>query len=422
MNKKIWFLCISYLQITQLIQAAPLGLFEPYDINIRLRKPGQNNFYVGVLGEKSYDVKGYATDACEEATIEVNPLQIYEPQQNFISLYQGVNPNNSEFIQLINSIAGGPGGGVSNYENGLFIPCGNLKAEQLAISTIYGLPRNFYIGTYLPLYSVQLDSVHWKYAGNSILFSGQEIQELVDAFEHDAKNLFGLSTKNWKRQGAGDLTLLMEWQRDFSQIRPVLKNVQPNVRFGISIPVGCKTNQNIIMPVPFGADGSISIPFGGGLTMNLATNVDVGFSGQFWYYLNNEKERRIKTFETQTSLLYPITTRAIIEYAFLQNFNLFAQAYCFGKRLSVKFCYQYWRKGDDRITPIDTLYNFEIANTAPQLLETTAHDVFFTLTYGPKQTDFKRVIPQAQLFWKASVKGMRAALASTAGFQFAIVF
>lgn len=426
MNKKLWLICISSIHISQMLQPAPLGLFEPYDINIRLRKPAQNHFYVGVLGEKSYSVKAYTNysdnDCDDEETIQVNPLQVYEPAQNFISMYQGDDYNNSAFIQQLNSIAGGPGGGASNIENGMFTPTGKFCVGQAALSTIYAAKHNFYVSGYLPIYFIKLHSVNWCYQGNNTLFSGAEIQQLSSAFQQDAKNLFGLNTCGWKKHGLGDLTFLAEWQRDFPQMRPVLKSVQPNLRIGLSIPTGCSANENVIMPVPFGADGSISIPFGGSLDINLANHVDFGFSGQFWYFWNNEKDRRIKTFPTQTSLLFPVVTRTIKQHAFIQNFNLFAQAYSFCKRLSLKFCYQYWRKGEDILCPVSPEFSSVVANTAPQLAERTEHDVFLALTYSPKATDFKRVFPQAQLFWKGSVKGYRATLASTAGAQISVIF
>lgn len=426
MKTKLWLICLSAIQAVQLIQTAPLGLFEPYDINIRLRKPGQGHFYVGVLGEKSYDVKAYttySTDDCDdEAVIKTNPLQVYEPTQNLISLYQGDDYHNSAFIQLLNSIAGGPGGGVSNAENGLFEPTGKFCVGQAALSTMYAAKHNFYVSGYLPLYFIKLHSVHWRYMGNNDLFSGAEIEQLVQAFQQDAKNLFNLNTCGWKKHGFGDATFLVEWQRDFPQMRPVLKSVQPNLRFGISIPTGCSANENSIMAVPFGADGSVSIPFGGSLDINLADHVDFGFSGQFWYFWDNQKDRRIKTFPTQTSLLFPVVTPVIKKYAFIQNFNLYAQAYSFCKRLSLKFCYQYWRKGEDSLCPVNPQFSSIVANTALQLAERTEHDVFIALTYSPKAKDFKRVFPQAQLFWKGSVKGTRAVLASTAGAQFSVIF
>ncbi len=423
MNRKLWIIAgISLASAYQHIQPAPFGLFEPYDINIRLRKPGRHHWSLGVLGEKSYNVKGYATDDAEDDTFLVNPLQIYEASQNSLAMYQTVQAENSSMVQLLNSITAGSGGGASNTGNGLFIPTGTFCVGQVAVNAIFGLSRDFFVGAYLPMYGARLHQVHWDYRGDNTLFSGQDIEQLVANFQYDMKHLFGLNIGGWKQVGLGDLTILFEWQKDFHQLRPVLKCVQPNVRIGFSLPTSAKTNTHNIMAPSFGNDGSISIPFGGGLNLNLAQHIDFGFASQFWYIFSNQNCRRIKTFDTQTSLLFPTVTEVIKQYAFIQNFDLYAQANFFNKRLALKFCYQYWRKGDDTITPISADFNHEIANSARPLAERTQHDVFLALTYSPCAQDFKRVFPQAQLFWKGAVKGTRAALASTAGAQFSLIF
>lgn len=422
MKKQFWLIFVSIITATQLTHPAPLNLFEPYDINIRLKKPAKNHFYFSALGEKSYNVKGYATDCDEEKTFLVNPLQIYEPQQNLIALYQGVDPSKSNFLKILDTIAGGPGGGVSNIQNGLFTPTGTFSAGQVAFSGMYGLGEGFFVSAHLPVYFVKLHSVCWEHSGTNTLFSGEQIQLLADAFGQDTQELFNLDTTDWKKNGIGDLTFMVEWQKDFPQRRPVLKSVQPNIRVGLSIPTSDDTCENVIMPVPFGADGSLGIPFGGGLGVNLANHAELGFSGQFWYYWSNQKERRIKTFPTQTSLLYPTAAEATKEFSFIQNFNLHGQVFSKCKRFTLKFCYQYWRKGDDVITPLGSQFNPQIANTAPQLEERTQHDVFIAFTYSPLKDDFERVIPQLQLFWKGAVKGMRAALVSSVGAQFSLIF
>ena len=410
---------------------APLDLFVPYDVNIKLKRPAKHNLYVGLLAEGSYNVKGWAVNDCNEElpSQQVNSLQIYECQQNLISMYQGFDANGNltvtpgKFTQLIDSIASGPGGGVSNYQNGLYTPTGKLSASQIAFATIYGLGRGFYIQGYLPFYFTQLRNVCWNYSGNNTLFSGALIQqELINSFAQDSCELFDLYIYGWKRSGPGDLTVLIEWQQDFIQRRPMLKSVQPNIRFGLSFPTGLKTDNRHIMSMPFGADGAFTVPFAGSLTLNLANRVDLGFSAQFWYFANNQLCRRIKTFSSQTSLLYPVQANVQKDFAILQNFNLFAQIYSFCNRLGLKACYQYWRQGEDTITPINSVYSYEIANSAPQLFERTQHDLFLALTYSPLRNDFKRIIPQAQLFVKWALTGTRTNIASTVGGQFGLIF
>ncbi|MFA5998479.1 MAG: hypothetical protein WC747_00460 [Candidatus Babeliales bacterium] len=428
-SKQLIALCF-FMSMHNTQAITPLGMFVPYDINLRLKKPAVKNWQGHILGEKSYNVKGFATDCAEEETFEVNVLQIYEPIQNVVSMYQGFDTNgatvqklSTPFTQLLDSIAGGPGGGVSNLENGIYRPTGTLSCGQIALGTTYSFSNSFYVSAYLPIYFAKLCNVQWQYLGNNYLFSGEKIQqELIDSFAQDSQKYFGLCVNGWKQSGPGDLTVLLEWQQDFPQRRQVLRNVQANIRVGLSFPTGVKTNEHIIMPVSFGADGAVGLPFGGGLSMKLGTVGEVGFSGQFWYFWSNQKLRRIKSFPTQTSLLLPTLTQTFKQYAFLQNFNLHAQIFSPSQRYSFKTFYQYWRKQKDTLTTICPDFNFEVVNSSLSIDEMTRHDIALVAVYSPLRGDYERVIPQFEIFWKNSFKGMRAAIASTYGAQFSLIF
>ena len=328
------------------------------------------------------------------------------------------------FTQLLDSIAGGPGGGVSNLQNGLFKPEGKMSAAQTSLGATFGLGRFFYVSAYLPFYFTKLSRVNWVYDGDNSLFSNEKIkQELIDTFKEDSLKYFDLNIGNWKRNGVGDLAIIAEWQRDFpQQHRRTLRSVQTNVRLGVTFPTAKKNCENVIMPIDFGFDGAFSIPFGGQLSMNLANIVDVGFSGQFWYFISNQKIRRIKTFPTQTTLLLPTLTEAYKEFAIVQNFNLFGTIYSPCKRFGLKGFYEYWRKGKDTLTPINSNFSYSIVNSALNIDEESRHQFCLMFMYSPQKDDFKRVIPQFEIFWKESTNGMRTIAASTYGGQFSLIF
>ncbi len=409
----------------------PAGLFVPYDINIKQRKPAAQNWQCLAFGENSYHIQGYATDLPkEEITYQVNPLQIYEPIQNVVSMYQGYDANGSivqtistPFTELLDSIAGGPGGGVSNYQNGIFKPTGQLSCAEFALGTIYGIGHGFYVSAYLPFYFARLYDVHWGYKGDNSLFSDERIQkELIDSFSQDALTYFDLNVGGWNKKGLGDLAIIAEWQQDFPQHqRKTLRNVQINTRLGVTFPTAKKSFENVIMPIDFGS-GTIGIPFGGGLSLNLGSIFELGFSGQFWYYWSNEKVRRIKTFPTQTTLLLPTLANTQKDFAMIQNFNLHAIMYSFCKRFALKSFYEYWRKGEDRITPLSNSFNYITINSALNLADQTRHQFCFMAMYAPKKDDFKKFIPQFEFFWKISINGMRTAAASSYGGQFSLIF
>ncbi len=442
MNKSARLSVLLLITCTHLYATTPLGMFAPYDINIKLKKPGENNWQFTALGEKSYKTQGYATNssayalpgsgitANEDTTYLVNVLQIYEPFQNVVSMYQGfdnagamVQTLTTPFTQLLDSIAGGPGGGVSNFSSGIYVPTGTLSCGQVAFGTTYAFGQGFYLSAYLPVCFAQLSNVCWNYAGNNLLFSDEKIQtELIDLFCQDAQTYFDLNIGNWKQQGLGDLAFVAEWQRDFPQRRLVLRNVQANVRIGLTVPTAKAANEHVIMPVPFGADGAVSIPFGGGLGLSLGNVAELGFSGQFWYFCSNEKLRRIKTFPTQTSLLFPIVTNTFKEFAILQNFNLYAQLFTYSKRISAKLLYQHWRRQKETLQTFSNEFNFEVVNSAQSIDEITQHQVALFGIYSPNRGDFERIIPQFEIFWKASFGGTRIATASTFGAQFSLIF
>lgn len=418
--------------ITQLVHAdlPPLGLFVPYDINLVQKKPAPGRWQTIILGENSYTSKGYATDSREEITRVVDVLQTYEPAQNVVSMYQGFNSTDNiantlttPFTQLLDSIAGGAGGGVSGLGNGLFQPTGKLSCGQLSLGITYGCGQHFYVSTYLPFYFAKLSCVQWQYLGNNNLFSGQQIQnELVDSFAQDALEYFDLDIGNWTRKGLGDLAVIAEWQRDFPQRRPTLKNVQINARLGLTFPTALANCQTVIMPINFGADGAVGVPFGGGLTLYLGQFFDFGFSGQFWYYWSNQKLRRIKTFPTQTTLLLPILTQTCKQFSIIQNFNITGAFHGFLNRFTIKGVYQYWRKGQDTLIPLSPNFNFEVVNSAHNLDEQTRHQITILATYSPHSDDFKKCFPQGEIFWKVGVNGMRSAFASTYGAQLSLAF
>lgn len=428
--KKFLFIVACSIQVTA-STLPPAGLFYPYDINIKQKKPGYKNWQCLTFGENSYRIQGYATDMPkEEKTFLKNPLQIYEEYQNIVSMYQGYNADGSltqtlttPFTELLDSIAGGPGGGVSNYQNGIFKPTGNLSCAEFSIGTITNVGHGFYISAYLPFYFAKLSNVNWEYKGNNALFSDAKIQtELVDSFQQDALEYFDLNVGNWKKRGLGDLAVLAEWQSDFPQYkRKTLKSVQVNIRAGLTFPTAKKSSENVIMPINFGS-GTVGIPFGAGLTLNLADFIDLGFSGQFWYYWNSEKIYRVKSFPTQTTLLLPALAHAQKHFAIIQNFNLHATIYSFCKRFALKSFYEYWRKGEDSLISLDNNFNYETINSSLNLAEVTRHQFTFMLMYAPKRDDFKRVVPQFEFFWKLAVNGMRSAIASSYGGQFSIIF
>jgi hypothetical protein len=412
MNKKL-VLAAALLLIGSLQHAAPLGFLEPYNFMIESEVPvSSRSWQWNFQTQSSVDMKSFNYDG-----LSVNSLQIYEPMQNALGLYQGAE--NSLFTQMINSVAAGAGGGMSTNNDGYFIPTGTLSGYQVAFLSTLRFHKNCYFKVSLPVYNLQLSDVAWKYAGNSNTFSSTLIEdEMVTSFLSDAKNNFGLDLSNWTTSGLGDLALLCDYIADFPQGRVVLRNVKVHVRLGLTFPTGQVADENAVLSQPLGADGSVTLPFGGGLDLNLGRYLQTGLRAQFSYIWGNAKERRIKTFEGQTALLYPTTAWVFKNYGITQLFDLYAQIYNPIAGLSFKAAYEYTFKPQSTISVQGSGTNMPLVNSDLGLEEQSAHNMIFSLTFDSGFLEkFDKVHPQVGLYYKLPFNGSLMNLASTVGLQ-----
>ena len=410
---------LSLMMADSLLFAAPLGFLEPYNFMIEAEPIfGKSRFQWTMLTELSYDNVSFDADGNK-----VNALQIYEPQQNLLGLFQGLG-NASQFNQLVNSLAGGSGGGVNNSENGLFTPTGVFDGSQIAFLASYMFHPHCYFKVSVPVYKINLTDVNWLYTGNNRTFAGQAIQtELVNSFASQALEDFDLSIGDWSQTGFGDVTMLMDYICDYPQGRSLLRNVRVHLRLGLSVPTGVVADENQIMSIPFGNDGSVGLPFGGGLDINLGRYFQCGFRGQFLYLWGNEKLRRVSSFPSQTTLLLPQVTMTYKEYGFIQQFDLFVQAYNIAGGLSAKFAYEYYRKAQDLLSVQTPNFTYTQINTDLRLDEETRHNFIGVLSFDSaflKKCD--RLHPQASIFVNIPFNGSFTSLVSTVGLQLALDF
>lgn len=412
------FLIITgFIMAGTLLHAGPLGFLEPYNFMIESepllsKAEWQWNF----LTQTCFDTQSF-----DEGGLPVNALQIYETQQNILGLFQGAGAT-SQFNQLVNSLAGGPGGGVNNSQNGLFTPTGDFFGYQVAFLSSYRFHQNCYFKVSLPVYNLQLSNVTWTYTGNNTTFSGQQIEaELVNSFMTDAKDLFGLSLGGWKTSGIGDLAMLLDYIGDYPQGRSVLRNVRVHFRLGLTFPTGQLGDENVIMPQPLGADGSVTMPFGGGLDINLGRYFQCGFRGQFSYIWGNEKLRRVPTFENQTNLMFPQVVSTFKNNGITQTFDLYAQIYNVISGLSFKAAYEYYFKSQDSISLNLPGFNYGLLNSNISLDEVTRHNMILLLSFDSAFLEkFDKIHPQVGVYVNLPFNGSIATSVATAGVQLSL--
>lgn len=406
---------------TKIFSIAPLGLTSPYDLNIRGERPHENGrVQPSFLVEKSYKVRGFDSNGNG-----VNSLQIYNTKQNVLGLYTG-HSGASDVVTVL------PGGADS--EQGKYTVTGSYATTQCTLGATYSFGRGFLVRAYVPIFDASLSNVQWQYAGSQTAFSGALLASIFDSFESESKELFDLNVSGWRKAGVGDVACFLDWERDFPQYGGVLRNVRPTMRLGITLPSGVQRNIKEFGSVPFGADGSVTIPFGGGIKVDIGKYVQLGFNAQFWYIWGKTKIRRIKTSFYQTDLLLPVATMASKQHGIIQNFSLHGTVtrdHCW----SLNWFYEYVRKGEDTITPVDSQYGYDVINDHNEdattgaekgqksLDESTSHSFTVRLGYDHHYSDSEGgMIPQGYVYYKTSFYGSRSNISSTVGFQFSIDF
>jgi len=361
------------------------------------------------LDSKSYNEDGNGVDA----------LQIWDCEQNALAMLRGALPDspidrkNGE-IEAIPDLEADPCAGI-------FSVCGDLKMDA-AVTLVgrYAPKRDWFITLFMPFYAMRLTDVTW-----CDKTTNEELKEdLTDCLRKNTCELGCLDICGWTRRGPGDLACMIDWLRDFPQMKEYLQNVRINARVGLTIPTGLKCDEDKIMAIPFGNDGCCSVPFGGGLTVMFRPCIYLGVDVQLTHTFGNARLRRIKTHEDQTELLLLNKARAYRDYGLTQRFNLRVGAHRFWKGTSARLGYQYLKHGEDSLALCSTEFSQQVANTSKQLEDWTMHQLVAYL-----ENDFSSVLspdssvqPRLALFVRAPFNGKRSAMSTNLGLMFSVDF
>jgi hypothetical protein len=409
MFKKISY--ASILLSAHIISAmAPINIFKPTDkFLLPTRWPG-TLFQATVAYENAFRIRGFQADDDDLRTFterQSNILQIYQCKQNGIAMLKGFAPN-CPTGQIAQSFATTDDDGTQ----GLFIPTGHFK---IPVNLMFGLRTHitptFTFGLFLPYYVMELSRVKWTPDNTDIVN-----QMSVDQFLTLARTQGCLDLGGWRRQGIGDLRAQFSWMADFPQMRPLLRNVRPQIRLGVLFPTGKKQDEDKMLAFSFGTDGAWGAQIGGGLDLTFGNYFRGGLDAEFIYLFGNTRERRIKTDLAQTDLLFLTKLPAFKEFGLYQQFNLYIESYAFVPGFTFKIDYQHLKHNDDRLFVCSDRIDTLVVNSAESLQEWTTNSFIFALNYdpcGPYYTSWFK--PYISLWYKLGLNGKRAFVADTAG-------
>lgn len=387
----------------------------PYDTSVRATYNNQRRWqFEWYLEGGFHDAKGFDNEGSV-----ANPLRIWNCQQNALAMLEGF-PEESAIGQLRSALLDSDNG-----IRGRFNVDGNLQLNfSTALAANLYFARDWRIGVYLPIYKMTLKDVNFIDQTPNIDNLDKLVHELLtDNLAANVAQLGCLDIGDWQRTGVGDLTMLIEWFRDFKQNKPFLKNVRVNWRWGIGFPTGLRENENLIFAIPFGYDGAVSMPFGLGLDLRLGSHFQCGADIQLTQVFGHTRMRRIKTDIDQTELLLLEKTPTFKDSGLVQRFNLYVELYRMLKGLSFKITYQYLKQGDAEYSLKTQKFSNGIANTSPRLEDFTMHHLIpkFTYDFGCHWPE-GRVRPELGLFMRLPFNGKNVALVPTIGTVISVDF
>ncbi|MBN1549279.1 hypothetical protein JW872_01315 [Candidatus Babeliales bacterium] len=404
----------------------PINIFQPYDQNTyRQYRWKDLKFATGLTGEFGYHTVGRSevttSDDRTKSSSETDVLQIWECEQNALAMLKGLpsSTNLGSFAQLANI---DDDDGV----RGHIVLTGDLSMQaNVPFHFRWYLPHGFIFGAYLPVLSMKLDDISIIDRTQSITAEDLLVKSvLTNNIVANVRALTGIKLCGWEQVGIGDLSFMMDWQRNYPQAKELLKNVRPRLRVGLTLPTGKKTDEDELLSVPFGNDGSFGVVFGGGLDLTLGYKLKVGADAEFLNLFNNMRERRIKTYNTQTEHLFPVKVGVLKDYGFTERFNLYLEFFEVVKGLTLRGTYQYYQHHEDELKVIGNQYSSIIANTSQRFEEWTMHNVILNLNY-----DFRHIVsddswfkPYIAFFYKKGTNGKNCVLTDTFGFTFSLSF
>jgi len=400
------------------------NLFDPYDI--LLFKPIAPNrwFDLSIAYEGSLKTKGFETDPedrvesltninSNEFSRRVNPLQIWQQDQNF-----GLALSGSEL------------GSSEAFESFLF----NLKSERLDRLTVTGdirvpvnlmgalrfaLPCNFILGFYLPYYEMTIDNINWCETSSS---DATSYEAEIDQFLARIEGLGHLNLRDgFTQKGVGDFASVLWWYQNFNQAKQWLRNVYVSLRGGLTFPTGKHAELDRVLSLPLGHGGGVGLLFGGTLELTYGECFQLGIDGEFLNLFGSRKERRIKTAMGQGDITFLQRSRTQFDPGFWQHYTLYITlSDLLIPGLATTLAYQHTRQHEGTLILDNPAFSTTIANTAEGLQDWTTHSIIALMSYEYQYSNLW--CPSISAWFKTGFNGKRAILFDTAGFQLTFAF
>lgn len=313
----------------------------------------------------------------------VNVMQIWQNSQDSLTMLRGF-ASESQIGKLASLLNSANDDGI----RGHVVPTAKFQATRFNFLAKKHLPFNLFANILLPVFHMKLSDLEIIDQTKDISFTDQLVK--TNLTNNLASVVYNLGDKldianGWEKAGVGDIELTLAWQKVFNQAKPILKEVLLGLYGGLTIPTGVRQNEDQIMPIPFGNDGSAGLIFGGNIQLQWWNFLRFGIDTNFMELFNSNRERRIKTDYNQSDLILLAKTQTTKEWGFTQQYALYLELFNLTPYLSLRTTYNYIKHNQDKLNIFNQSYASAIANSAISLQEWTQHCAIFAMYYESDQ-------------------------------------
>jgi hypothetical protein len=413
MKKQILFFLVLGC-VTQIV-AQQSNTLRAYDVNFRPVYRQKNEKKFSVMSAFGFTQKARNADGDK-----VSSPQYLHASQNALAMLKGMGAT-TEATDIAQSINVDGDDGV----RGNYVVTGDFQIPlNLVLAGHYHFWNEWTVSAYAPLYYMKFNNVTWDNQTKNVTGDDALTRSLLtDNFFSNVSRLGNnLDLKDWDKFGAGDVTVMVSWLRQFIQNRKWLRRVNVNARAGITLPTGVKKDEDKAFSQAFGNDGAYAIPFGAGLDLKFRDVCWVGVNVSFEHIFSHTKNRRIMTDVSQTNYLFLQKANTRKEYGFLQMFNVYIEPQI-TDALSMRFAYQHTKRGDNKLFILSEDFSSITANKAAELEEWTTHHVLTQIKWDrEKSNSDARFKPQLSVFAQIPFNGRRSLQTASIGLSLSLGF
>lgn len=410
---------------------APNNFFAPYDAALRMASWEDKKFWKKTAWRLHANVEFGSTGHARSIDSEkVNLPQIYDKTESVLGMLNGID--NPEVVDItrreLTPYGSQP---LDDGVRGNVRYTSSFEMTDITLQGRYWLPIDFLPGYFsfnlaLPMRRIEVSDPVFEDLTTTELPVDRFIKRNLSGptvLPGFLEKYGGLRVNGWNKTGIGDLTGFIEWHNYYRQDKESLRNVYLFAMLGFSAPTASIKDEDNALSVSLGNDGAWGVPLGLGLMLEFTHNFRFGIDAQFLMLFDETHVRRLKLDENQTELLILKKGNVTREHGLTWKFNIYWQWYHAWRGLSCKALYQYVKRDEDRLLPVDNTFGYTKVNSSEKLHDWNMHHLIFQVNYDCFQESKDFILkPQISLFYKLPIAGKGVIQPHTFGGQIAFNF